>query len=274
MTCVVLGAGYTGSRVVRLLEARGHSVRALRRADFDIEREATWPVLEALAPGAAILHSIPVLRLAAGYRPTMPTLVPLMAGARRVVYLSTTGVYGEAESVDETTAVAPRHAREQLRVEEEQAVLQGAWSGLVLRPAAIYGPDRGIHISMKEGTYRLVGAGDNVISRIHADDLARIAAAALLSALEGAYPVADRHACPAREIAAYCARRFALPYPPGTDALAADDTRRSNRRVNGRAILERLELELEYPSYREGLAGLPDSGGEFPARYPGPVGQA
>jgi nucleoside-diphosphate-sugar epimerase len=245
---IVLGAGYTGARVARLTGAV-----ALRSAEFDVTRRETWDRLRDIVPGARVLHSIPVLRTAEGYRATMPVLAPLLAGAERVVYLSTTGVYGDAEHVNETTPVAPRHERERLRVEEEQAVLNGPWSGLVLRPAAIYGPDRGIHVSMREGSYKLVGDGSNYISRIHVDDLAAICEAALASDIAGAFPVADEHPCPAREIAAWCSERFGYAMPPSVDSLPADDTRRSNRQVDGRAIARLLGVKLRYPSYREGL---------------------
>jgi nucleoside-diphosphate-sugar epimerase len=253
---VVLGAGYTGGRVARLLEARGHQVTALRSADFDVCNAATWDRLREVAVGARVLHSIPVLRTPEGYQATMPLIAPLLAGAARVVYLSTTGVYGDAEFVDETTAVAPWHERERLRVDEERAVMAGPWNAQVLRPAAIYGPDRGIHVSMRAGTYKLAGDGANYISRIHVDDLAALCVAALESDTTGAYPVADLHACPAREIAAWCAQRFGYEMPAFADSLPQDDTRRSNRRVDGRAIARLLNVELRYRSYVEGLGEL------------------
>ena len=250
---MILGAGSTGSRVARLLEARGLAVTALRSADFDINNPATHARLtQVLGPDTRVLHSIPVLRTVTGYQASMPTLGPLLQ-AERVVYLSTTGVYGDSHEVDESTPAAPRHEREQLRVAEEQAVQTGPWSSLVLRPAAIYGPDRGIHESMRVGKYRLVGEGGNYISRIHVDDLAALCAAALVSELTGAYPVADLHPCPAREIAEYCSERFGYPMPDSTAALLTDDTRRSDRRVDGRAIARLLGVTLRYPSYREGL---------------------
>jgi nucleoside-diphosphate-sugar epimerase len=244
---VILGAGYTGQRVAARLRSDGLDVVATNRKVFDVTDASTHANLERLlSPHARVLHSIPVLRTEAGYQAPMPVLAPLLTKCQvqRVVYISTTGVYGDAHHVDET--------------EEEQAVQAGPWSSLVLRPAAIYGPERGIHRSMATGTYRLVGDGANFISRIHVDDLAAICAAALLSDLTGAYPVADRQACPAREIAEYCSKQFGYPMPP-SEALPADDSRRSDRRVDGRAITRLLDVALRYPSYREGLA-LPAPG--------------
>ena len=253
---VILGAGYTGSRVAQILQAQDYPVTALRSADFDVRNSATWGRLAtAQTAGARLLHSIPVLRTEAGYQATMPTIAPLLAhDLERVVYLSTTGVYGDAREVDEYTPVAPRNDRERLRVEEEQAIQVGPWTSLVLRPAAIYGPGRGIHESMRAGTYRLMGDGSNYVSRIHVDDLAAITVAALISDFIGAYPVADLKPCPALEIAEYCAAKFGYAMPPSTEALPGDDTRRADRRVDGRAITDLLGVSLRYSSYREGLS--------------------
>jgi nucleoside-diphosphate-sugar epimerase len=124
---------------------------------------------------------------------------------------------------------------------------------MILRPAAIYGPGRGVHASIREGKYFLIGDGSNYISRIHVEDLAAHAHAALLADLEGAWPVADEEPCPAREIAAFCAGLLNLPMPPNLDNPPSDDTRRANRRVNGAAIRRLLGVSLRYPSYRLGI---------------------
>jgi nucleoside-diphosphate-sugar epimerase len=192
-----------------------------------------------------VLHSIPVRGVIEALRRSLPA---------RVVYLSTTGVYGPALVVGETTPVAPRSEREALRVTEEQEVLAGPWSALVLRPAAIYGPGRGIHASMREGKYRLLGEGTNYVSRIHVDDLARHAEAAMCSELTGAYPVADEEPCTSRELAEYCAGLLGVPMPETASADELGETRRADRRVDGSAIRELLGIALQYPSYREGIA--------------------
>jgi len=248
---LILGCGYTGSRVAQRLRADGIAVTALRRAQWDVTQPEALAKLAALTPaGCRVLHSIPSLPDAAD-RHFLPALSGL---AERVVYLSTTGVYGGAHEVDETTAVLPRTAREQARVDTEAAVRQGPWASLILRPAAIYGPGRGVHVSMAEGRYTLLGDGSNYISRIHVDDLARLAHAALLAELTGAYPVADLYACPSREIAEYCAAMYGWPMPASVTAEEVPSTRRNNRRVDGRAICGQLGVSLLYPTYREGIA--------------------
>ena len=275
---LILGAGYTGGRVAALLERQGRRVVRVRAhggapgerehggatgawehggapgVRFDVLDASTHAALAgAVEPGARGLYSLPVLRTPGGYQATAAIVAPLLAGAVRVVYLSTTGVYGDAHHVDETTPAAPRHLREELRIEEERTLAAAPWSTLVLRPAAIYGPGRGVHESMRAGKYRLPGDGSNYISRIHVDDLAAHCAAALDAAVTGTFPVADDEPCPAREIAGFCANLLSVPMPEFTERLPGDDTRRANRRVDGRAIRAALGVALRYPSYRQGI---------------------
>jgi nucleoside-diphosphate-sugar epimerase len=234
-----------------MLRAEGWTVSCTNRSGtdglrVDVNDEASLHRLsEALDSETVVLHSIPVPGVMDALRRNPP---------KRVVYLSTTGVYGAATVVDENTPVAPRTEREQARVSEEREVLAGPWSALVLRPAAIYGPGRGIHASMREGKYQLFGAGTNYVSRIHVDDLARHAEAAMDSELTGAYPVADEEPCTSHEIAEYCAGLLGIPMPTAASAAELGETRRADRRVDGSAIRRLLGVTLQYPNYREGIA--------------------
>jgi nucleoside-diphosphate-sugar epimerase len=267
---LILGCGYTGRRVALRLLAQGVPVLATTRNPARLEEVAArggrllrlevleqqtlLALREAVPEAVRVLHSIPVVEGAEGPLDPTPRLLEVLSGRiRRLVYLSTTGVYGAAPVVDETTPVAPLGGRERLRVEAEQAVLGGDWSALVLRPAAIYGPGRGVHESIRLGRYRLAGDGANFVSRIHVDDLAAICEAALASEITGAYPVADEEPCTARQMAAFCADLLGLPVPEPTDPAALHRTRQVDRRVDGRAILRLLGLTLRYPSYRTGV---------------------
>lgn len=200
-----------------------------------------------------MLHSIPLVRRGDGYLEPTPVLEPLLQRAGRVVYLSTTGVYGAQQYVDETTLPAPRTPREALRVAEEQRVLRSCPSSLILRPAAIYGPGRGVHVSLRNGTHRLWGTGTNFISRIHVDDLAVLCVAALRASLQGAFPVADEEPCRSREITQFCAELVGAAPPAPSGTLPAEDTRSANRQVDGRAICRLLGVRLRFPSYRTGI---------------------
>jgi nucleoside-diphosphate-sugar epimerase len=263
---VILGCGYTGRRVATRLAGRGVRVIATTRlperlrgvpaeiVQLDVSGQID---LSFVPPGAAVLYSIPV---------TQPDLTPAIISAlhgrsSRVVYLSTTSVYGPAFDVDEHTPADPRDEGARARVAVEDAILKGPWSGLVLRPAAIYGPGRGVHVRLQRGDYSLVGDGGNYVSRIHVDDLAVHAEAALFSSVTGAFPVADDEPCTAREIVRFCTDLLSLPLPSAVTPQDVHPTRRANRRVRGSAIRELLGITLQYPTYRIGIPASLESPG-------------
>ncbi|MHC4959615.1 MAG: GNAT family N-acetyltransferase [Planctomycetota bacterium] len=223
MRYVILGSGYTGQRVARLLRAEGHDVVETTRAEPAASCE-----------GARVLYSFP------------PPVVVDTRGALRVVYISSTGVYGDAVDVDADTPPAPATDRQRARHAAEVAIAPD----LVLRAAGIYGPGRGVHAMLLAGRYRFAGDGSNFVSRIHVDDLAAICRAALDSDLLGAFPVADDRPSTAREVATFAADVLGLELPgPG----AVHETLRTTRRVDGRAVRAALQVDLAYPTYREGL---------------------
>jgi nucleoside-diphosphate-sugar epimerase len=246
MIAVILGCGYTGSYVARRLHARGIEVIATSRHQLDITSQFD---LSFVPEGSAVLYSIPVTEPEATGR----VMHALSGRAARVVYLSTTAVYGPAVEVNEATPVQPEEPSAKERVAVEQAVLAGPWSALVLRPAAIYGPGRGVHVRMQRGDYSIVGEGNNYVSRIHVADLAAHIEAALESRVTGAFPVADEEPCTTREIVEFTAELLTLSLPPSTSGENLHSSRRANRRVDGSAIRRLLGVKLQYPSYRVGI---------------------
>jgi nucleoside-diphosphate-sugar epimerase len=266
----IIGCGYTGRRVAqRLLDTGMPVVATTRNPDslrdlaaqgvevlrWDASDPDGFEILKAaITPGAGVLLSVPTLRGPHGPDDPTPRIVQALGDApARVVYLSTTGVYGDAREVDESTPAAPVTERQRLRVEAEQAVAEGPWPSLALRPAAIYGPGRGVHVAMREGLFQLANDGSNFVSRIHVDDLATHAGHSLLSDLTGAYPVADEEPCSSREMAEFCANLLGLPLPESVAKEKLSETRRSDRRVDGSAIRRLLGIELRYPSYKQGI---------------------
>ena len=141
--------------------------------------------------------------------------------------------------------------------------MSGPWSTLIVRPAAIYGPGRGVHVRVKEGK---LPRGAGLVSRIHVDDLAAVLEAGILSHLKGAWPLADDHSCPSGEISSWCAKLLRLP-PSSPDALTFPV---AGRAVDGREIRGLLGINLIYPDYQAGTLASLAFEQAAPAREKGP----
>jgi nucleoside-diphosphate-sugar epimerase len=215
-----------------------------RLSDLGVRVIALRDVPEHVRHGVFVLHSIPPEGSAG--------IAELLAEApARVVYLSSTAVYGSAAFVNEKSDVDRTNERARRRLLEEERVAKGPWTSLILRPAAIYGPGRGAHESVRRGTY---AASENFVSRIHVDDLATHVEAGLLSSVCGAYPVADEDPATTREVGEFCVKLLGLPDIPAEDT-ANTGVRRimGNRQVDGSAIRRKLGITLAFPSYRVGI---------------------
>lgn len=277
MNFLILGCGFTGRHVAARLTAEGYSVWATSRQPerlalpgvhslrLDLDDPDTLASTGAAIPdGIRVLHSVPLVPDGTGgwEDPTKRLLDALGPRPARVVYLSTTGVYGTQIHVDERSLPAPRTLREQLRVDAEGTVQAGPWTSMVLRPAAIYGPGRGVHESMRRGTFRLPGDGTRSTSRVHVEDLAALASAALLCEQTGAWPVADEEPCTSLEICRFVSDLTGLPMPEPAPPGSVRGKIRSNRRVDGRAVFRLLGVRLRYNSYRTGIPACLDAESE------------
>lgn len=263
---LIIGAGFTGARAARMLLGDGWRVTATTRTPSRLEGlralgakvrafdAAGSGRLDVRADGATVLLSVPTLRNEGALdEPTPRILAGLRGQPEHVTYLSTTGVYGATKLVDETTAPAPETERQRLRRRAEKAVLALPCPALVLRPAAIYGPYRGVHAAMRAGRFRLARGGRRFVSRIHVEDLAGIAAAAMTQKLVGVFPVADDLAATSRDVALFCSDLLGVAPPPEVPNRKLGETRLSDRRVDGRAVRRRLGVRLRHPTYREGI---------------------
>ncbi len=256
---IIFGLGFTGKRLARRLLGRGIPVFAavrdasrfgdLATAGLRLSEMTADRLPQELPGNATIFYSIP---------PLSPCeLLPIEAlierlEPARMVYISSTGVYGDQTEVNECTPAEPADDRGRQRFAAEQRISAGPWTSLILRAAAIYGPGRGVHTAIREGRLPR-GAGSGVVSRIHVDDLAAIAGAGIFSSLEGAWPVADDAPCSSAEIAAGYAKLRNLDLQLETDPELVVAGSLTGRRVDGRKIREILGVELIYPSWESGL---------------------
>jgi nucleoside-diphosphate-sugar epimerase len=260
---VIVGAGYTGSRVAARLCADGHDVvETHRTASTDRATLDLAAGTDRRFPGATIVCCAPP-----GADPAreMANLVALEG--RRLVYVSSTGVYapGGGAWVDEGWPLAPVTASGRARLAAEQALsgggtaLPGGGTALpggvaILRVAGIHGPGRGLVERIRAGTYRIVGDGTAHVSRIHVDDLVDAIIRAGTSDAGGAFNIADDDPAPIGEVADAIAAHFDLPPPPRVPAssVAAEvaGMLTADRRIANGRMKRELGVVLRYPSWR------------------------
>lgn len=282
---LIVGCGDVGMRVLRLLKGRYRLLaltsspsrcEVLRAAGAvpllgNLDDPLTLSRLAGLAD--AVLHLAPP-PLQGHTDPRTRHLLnalSLKGRVRRVVYGSTSGVYGDCGGVrfDETRAVNPTTDRARRRVDAEARV---RWYGqahgarvAILRIPGIYATDRdGGHPRERllRGTAVLRTEDDVYTNHIHADDLARACVAALMRAL----PQRVVHASDDTDLTMgdyfdLAADLCRLPRPP---RITRDEARErlspmqlsfmsESRRLDNRRLKRELRLKLRYPSVRDGI---------------------
>lgn len=282
---LIVGCGDIGMRVAKLLRGRWRLIALtssparrdeLRAAGVqplvgDLDRPESLSRLAGLAD--ALLHLAPPPTQGA----TDPRTAHLLAAlarkgrVRRVVYGSTSGVYGDCAGArfDETRAVDPATDRARRRVDAEQRL---RWYGrafgvrvTLLRIPGIYAGDRaGGHPRerLARGAPVLAAEHDVFTNHIHADDLAR----ACVAALHRGPPQRVIHASDDTELKMgdYFDLAAALEGLPRPRRITREQAREelspmqlsfmgeSRRLVNTRLKRE-LKVRLRYPTVTQGL---------------------
>lgn len=187
---------------------------------------------------------------------------------RRIVYLSTSGVYGDCAGawVDEARRTNPQTPRARRRVHAEQALQ--AWASergtslAILRVPGIYAANRLPLERLRAGTPVLRAAEDVYSNHIHADDLGAIVAAALAREdVAGVFNASDDSEMKMGDYFDLVADRHGLPRPPRiTRAEAAARLSpellsfwSESRRLRNRRIKQELAVQLRYPTVHEGV---------------------
>ena len=286
---LIVGCGYTGTQLARTLAA-DHSLASeviITRRDREVARALGAAVgvrgerldLADLAtgassgggdagllvpPGAIVVSTAPPGADPAG---EIRALLGLAREAARLVYVSSTGVYGRGGGawVDETWPVAPITDSGRARAAAEAALGDAPVPWIALRAAGIYGPGRGLVDRIRAGSYRVIGDGTSCVGRIHVVDLVAAIVRAGTGDVRGAVNVADDDPAPIGEVADAVAARLGLPPPPRVpaDAVPAEvaGMLTADRRIANRRLHDELGVALRYPSWRDGVAAELDRAG-------------
>ena len=179
--------------------------------------------------------------------------------AHKVVYLSSTGVYGDTGGawVDETAPTGT--GRRTARAEADAAWLERG--ARVLRLPGIYGPGRSAFDRVREGRAHRIDLEPQVFSRVHVDDIVS-AAVRGFDAPPGAYNIADNEPASQNAVIEEACRLLGLEPPPlqSLDEAGLSPMARGfyaeNRRVENGKAKRVLGWKPRLPSYREGLRSL------------------
>jgi nucleoside-diphosphate-sugar epimerase len=284
-TLLIVGCGDVGMRVARLLLGRVRVLAltsspqrapTLRAAGVvpligDLDLAETLSRCGAVAD--AVLHLAPP-PLSGHTDPRTANLLRSLARAgraKRIVYGSTTGVYGDCGGAvfDETRAVNATTDRARRRVDAECQLRQfGRTHGVtvtVLRIPGIYAGDReGGHPRerLKRGSPVLAADDDVYTNHIHADDLARACIAALMRGL----PQRVVHACDDTDLkmADYFDLAADLEGVPRPRRITREQAVQElspmllsfmseSRRLKNHRLKTELKLRLRYPTVNTGL---------------------
>ncbi len=184
------------------------------------------------------------------------------AGVPRLVYTSSTGVYGQNDGsvVDETSPTEPATETARVLVATEQLLLAAGreknFPALVLRAAGIYGPERGYLLKQfLRGDARIEGSGARMLNMIHRDDLIRAIIAALERGRAGEiYNAVDDEPVSQLEFFQWLAAKLGKPLPPVVSEDVAAPRKRglTNKRISNRKLRTGLGFSFAFPNYRSG----------------------
>jgi nucleoside-diphosphate-sugar epimerase len=299
---LIIGCGDIGVRVARLELAQGRAVAGLVRNDAAAVRVrgcGLEPVagdlddpdtLAALPVAGALLYYFAPPPGGGPWDTRMRNFCAAVGSEQlpaKVVYISTSGVYGDCGGtwVTEETPVNAQTSRAKRRLDAETVLREwGVRLGVpvvILRVTGIYGPGRLPLARLQEGHPVLRSAESPPTNRIHADDLAAVCLAAAEQADDGEiFNVSDGQPGTMTQYFNAAADLLGLPRPP---QVSMDEARRAmtpmmlsylteSRRMDNRRMRERLGVVLCYPDLESGLRNVIAQIGQANMGYLGSVG--
>ena len=235
----------------------------------DLDRAASLKRLAGLAD--IVLHFAPPPERGAHDTRTRRLLAALAQGKslpQRLIYISTSGVYGDCQGarIDETRPTRPRSARGARRLDAERQLRRfGRHHDVrvsILRAPGIYAAERLPLDRLRQGVKALADEDDVYTNHIHADDLARLTCAALrFGRANRCYNATDDSELKMGEYFDLVADRFSLPRAPRISRRAAAlemsalqlSFMSESRRLDNHRSKDELRFRLLYPQVTDGI---------------------
>lgn len=282
---LIIGCGDIGLRVAARLLQAGQAVTGVVGSPASIARLQAQQVgallldLDQQAPpdGEQVYWLAPPPG-AGDYDPRLQRWLQSLAPApRKIVYLSTSGVYGDCEGrwIDEDEPLKPQTDRGRRRLDAERCLAElAARSGssyCIVRVPGIYGPGRLPVERLRRGLPVVRDHDDPAqrrwTNRIHAEDLADAVLAAMQHGRQGAaYNISDGHPSTMGDYFSRCARLLGLPEPPQISLEQARSALNpamlsfleESKRLRNTRMVEELGVRLRYPDIASGLPSCLD----------------
>lgn len=202
-------------------------------------------------------------------------LLAVQKAPKRIVLISTTGVYGDCEGrwIDESEPLKPKVDRAKRRLDAELALqawgeaYHGDW--VILRVPGIYSAERLPLERLQRAEPVLLESEAPWTNRIHADDLARICVQAMhVAPQHSIYNACDGHPSTMTDYFNQIADFAQLARPPQVSLAEASRVvstgmltyLQESRRIRNDKLLQELKLQLLYPSLLEGLRAIRQGG--------------
>ncbi len=282
---LIVGCGDVGMRLLPMLvrqfrvfaatsqspgSARFSELRAAGATPVyaDLDQVHTLWRLAGLAP--TVIHLAPPPQNG-NHDPRTKRLAAILPEKTRLVYISTTGVYGDCGGAvfDETRPVNPINVRAKRRVDAERCLRQWARRRggrlSILRVPGIYAEDRLPIERLQKATPALIDAEDVYTNHIHAKDLAYLSKLAIYRGTPNrVYHAVDDSALKMGEYFDLVADHFGLARPqrlPRKElALSVSPMLLSfmseSRRLKNQRIKIELGARLEFPDVESCLRHL------------------
>lgn len=293
-TALIAGCGYAGHRVARVWKKRGMQVNAITRSDekaATLTHEGIQPIVFDLAETTIpTLPDVDVVLWSVGFERSsgasrraiwidglqrLLNALPVRGdeNARRILYTSSTSVYGNGhgQDVDENTVPNPTAEGGQACVAAEGLLqeysLQSSASVSILRLAGIYGPQRLLRrIEDLRNNTPITSPPDEWLNLIHVDDA--VSAIDTVSRLESPPSLMNVVANKSATRGDYYTTLAKLTHaPPPIFALPSESTaektlatpvappmpRGGNRRVVS-LVRESLRIAFQFDSIDDGLS--------------------
>ena len=260
--------------VLALVRSRDPQLAALgiTQIEGDLDQPGTLTRLAGISD--AVIHSAPPPPQGNGDPRTRNLIAALQRGKslpRQLIYISTSGVYGDCGGahVSETRTPAAQSARATRRIDAERHLRRfGRQAGChcrvsILRAPGIYAEDRLPLERLHKRLPLMLPAEDSHTNHIHAADLGRACIAALARGRANrVYNINDDSTLAMGEWFDALADAFALPRAP---RLPREEVRRAvppmqwsfmseSRRLDNSRMKRELRLRLRYPTVAAGIA--------------------